>query len=191
MYGQVSTPTPTPTPSRNGPSAAVITVRVLITALTVVTFGFFSWIAMLRIAIMRRGRRDWALFWGQLVLNIACLATLEQSFADHWISDVGMAGLLVQMAAVTAYFLVVDIRHHQPAPIVLMAPPPPPYRPLGYAYGPDGAPVTTTPGGAPAPYVCAAPVPAQPPAAPRIEQVRAELDELSDLLRGTDREDGK
>ncbi|MEU9296736.1 hypothetical protein [Streptomyces sp. NPDC048266] len=167
MYGQVPTPAPTPLPApvrATGPSAATITVRVLLTVLVVLSLGFLAWVAMLRIAIMRRSGRDWALFWGQLVLNIACVVPLEQRFADTWMNTAGMVALLVQMAIVTCYFLVVDIRHHQPAPILIMVPPPParppyPYQPIGHV---------------PAP---------QPPGGQRIDQVRAELDELSDLLR--------
>lgn len=75
-----------------------------------------------------------------------------------------MVALLVQMAIVTCYFLVVDIRHHQPAPVVIMVPPPPARPP--YPYQPTGH----------------VPTP-RPPGGQRIHQVRAELDELSDLLR--------
>ncbi|MFF8608777.1 hypothetical protein ACF06X_22860 [Streptomyces sp. NPDC015346] len=162
-------------PRRPGPPAGVIAVRVTICALMVLTCGFLAWVGMLRIAIMRRGGRDWALFWAQLALNIACLATLEQRLADHWISNVGMAGLLVQMAAVTAYYLVVDVRHHRPAPA--LAPYGPGYGPYGYGYRANAAMTVSQP-----PPVPQAP-PVSPQAAPRIEQVRAELDELSDLLR--------
>ncbi|MEF9883363.1 hypothetical protein [Streptomyces sp. P9-A4] len=198
MYGQVPTPAPTPTgaptPARaGGPSAATITVRVLITVLVLLSLGFLAWVAMLRIAIMRRSGRDWALFWAQLVLNIGCVVPLEERFADTWMNTAGMVVLLVQMAIVTFYFLVVDIRHHQRAPIVVMAPPPPPYLPMGHVYtqGAPGTPptVVTRPdqAGAPNPYTCAPPLPANqaplPPYPPRIDQVRAELDELSDLLR--------
>lgn len=86
MYGQVPTPAPTPLPApvrATGPSAATITVRVLLTVLVVLSLGFLAWVAMLRIAIMRRSGRDWALFWGQLVLNIACVVPLEQRFSRH------------------------------------------------------------------------------------------------------------
>ncbi|QGZ49307.1 hypothetical protein GPZ77_13805 [Streptomyces sp. QHH-9511] len=171
---------PVTPPRRPGPSAGVIAVRVIICALMVLTCGFLAWIGMLRIAIMRRGGRDWALFWAQLVLNVACLATLEQRLADHWISNVGMAGLLLQMAAVTAYYLVVDIRHHRPSPAF------PPYgqghAPYGYGY-PASAMAVPQPAPLPQSTPLPQPPPVPPQAAPRIEQVRAELDELSDLLR--------
>ncbi|WP_395360978.1 hypothetical protein ACHGLA_14670 [Streptomyces sp. YH02] len=188
MYGQVPTPaaTPAPAPPRaTGPSAATITVRVIITVLVVLSLGFLAWVAMLRIAIMRRTGRDWALFWTQLVLNIGCVVPLEQRFADTWMNTAGMIVLLVQMAIVTCYFLVVDIRHHQPAPVVIMVPshhlpqpqqqpqaypygtPPPGYAPPGYAtpgYGYPPAAVTApspVPGQAPGQVQGAAPGPVQ------------------------------
>ncbi|MFD7572418.1 hypothetical protein ACFV6U_18110 [Streptomyces sp. NPDC059810] len=235
MYGQVPTPaaTPAPAPPRaTGPTAATITVRVLITVLVVLSLGFLAWVAMLRIAIMRRTGRDWALFWGQLVLNVGCVVPLEQRFAGTWMNTAGMIVLLVQMALVTCYFLVVDIRHHQPAPVVIMVPSPPlpPSQPYGYGTPPPGYPapgyatpgygyppaaVTTPspslnpspspspnphPSPGPNPYA-STPLPATPPpsvpappapsGAPRIEQVRAELDELSDLLRQAGEGDGR
>ncbi|MFH9726769.1 hypothetical protein ACH4M4_27955 [Streptomyces sp. NPDC017254] len=197
MYGQVPTPAP---PRAAGPSAATVTVRVLITVLVVLSLGFLAWVAMLRIAIMRRAGRDWALFWVQLVLNVGCVVPLEQRFAGTWMNTVGMVVLLVQMAIVTCYFLVVDIRHHQPAPVVIVVPSPPhlslphppPHPPSAYPYGtPPGygygyPPPAVT---APAPGQAPAPVPA--PGAPRIDQVRAELDELSDLLRHTGEGEGR
>ncbi|MGW1253178.1 hypothetical protein [Streptomyces sp. NPDC002535] len=239
MYGQVPTPaaTPAPVPPRaGGPTAATITVRVLITVLVVLSLGFLAWVAMLRIAIMRRTGRDWALFWGQLVLNVGCVVPLEQRFAGTWMNTAGMIVLLVQMALVTCYFLVVDIRHHQPAPVVIMVPspspplaqpygygtPPPGYPAPGYAapgyagpaYGYPPAAVTTPspsptasptphPSPGPNPYAStplpaaqvppppSVPAPPGPSGAPRIEQVRAELDELSDLLRQAGEGDGR
>ncbi|MER5312917.1 hypothetical protein ABT034_34675 [Streptomyces sp. NPDC002773] len=192
MYGQVPTPTTAPVSARAaGPSAATITVRVLITVLVVLSLGLLAWVAMLRIAIMRRSGRDWALFWVHLVLNIACVVPLEQRFAGTWMNTAGMVALLVQMAVVACYFLVVDIRHHQPAPVMVMVPPPParppmqpsaqppyPYQPIGYAQAPQLPLPTASPAPTPAP-------------GPRIDQVRAELDELSDLLRTGEEGEGR
>ncbi|MCZ0209797.1 hypothetical protein OZK63_30820 [Streptomyces sp. UMAF16] len=78
-----------------------------------------------------------------------------------------------------------------PAPAVPTAPAPVPHRAPGAPHTPP--PVSHTP--PPAPY---APVPGPPPAVPlprppapaRIEQVRAELDELSDYLRRQDGHEG-
>ncbi|MFE4986551.1 MULTISPECIES: hypothetical protein [unclassified Streptomyces] len=168
MYGQVPTPaaTPAPAPPRAaGPSAATITVRVLITVLVVLSLGFLAWVAMLRIAIMRRTGRDWALFWAQLVLNIGCVVPLEQRFADTWMNTAGMIVLLVQMAIVTCYFLVVDIRHHQPAPVVIMVPSPQPQQAYPYGTPPHGyaTPGYATPGYGYPPAAVTAPSPGQAP----------------------------
>ncbi|WP_055603553.1 hypothetical protein, partial [Streptomyces aureus] len=167
MYGQVPTPaaTPAPAPPRaTGPSAATITVRVLITVLVVLSLGFLAWVAMLRIAIMRRTGRDWALFWGQLVLNVGCVVPLEQRFAGTWMNTAGMIVLLVQMAIVTCYFLVVDIRHHQPAPVVIMVPAPSPHLPQQQSPQPRSYPYGTPPPGYATPGY-ATPGPGYPPAA--------------------------
>lgn len=130
-------------------SVKVITVRVVFSVLVVLTLGLLAWTAMLRLAIVRRTRRDWLLFWGQLTVNIGCLSMLHTHFKDTWVSNAGMAVLLVQGLAVVVYYLVADIHFHQ-----RRLPAPPPYPP-------------------------AAPL----PPSPRIHQVRAELDELSSLLR--------
>lgn len=127
-------------------SVKVITVRVVFSVLVVLTLGLLAWTAMLRLAIMRRTRRDWLLFWGQLTVNIGCLSMLHTHFKDTWVSNLGMAVLLVQALVVVVYYLVVDIHFHQ-----RRLPVPPPRPPV--------------------------------PPSPRIHQVRAELDELSSLLR--------
>ncbi|MFG2927942.1 hypothetical protein [Streptomyces achromogenes] len=76
-----------------------------------------------------------------------------------------------------------------PAPAVPTAPAPVPHRAPGAPHTPP--PVSHTP--PPAPYAPvpppAAPLP-RPPAPARIEQVRAELDELSDYLRRRDGHEG-
>ncbi|MFF7815811.1 hypothetical protein ACFZCF_28380 [Streptomyces sp. NPDC007945] len=194
MYG----PPPASAPRPGGSSAGAVAVRVLLTVLAVVSLGFLAWVAMLRIAIMRRTGRDWALFWTQLLLNIACVVPLEQRFAGTWMNTAGMIALLVQMVAVVCYYLIVDTRHHH-APAPLPAPLPPAPAPVpGYGY-PPAYPGTATTAPSPSPHLNPLPNPyAQPPEprpypprtpppaappSPRIDQVRAELDELSDLLR--------
>ncbi|MBD0746521.1 hypothetical protein [Streptomyces sp. CBMA152] len=127
-------------------SVKVITVRVVFSVLVVLTLGLLAWTAMLRLAIVRRTRRDWALFWAQLTVNLGCLSMLHTHFKDTWVSNVGMAVLLLQGLAVVVYYLIADIHFHQRSLPVL-----PPHPPL--------------------------------PPSPRIHQVRAELDELSSLLR--------
>ncbi|MER5735462.1 MULTISPECIES: hypothetical protein [unclassified Streptomyces] len=201
MYGQMPA-APAPRPG-GGPSAKAVAVRVLVTAAVVLSLGLLAWVAMLRLAIMRRTVRDWALFWLQLAATVGCFVLLQEEDQNSWQINVG-AGLVIAMAtAVTAHYLAADIKHHR-APA---APGPyPPLHPHAPAYGyPPVNPATavTLPGGhppqgqapnpyatptpAPVPHPAQAPTPAPGPAtpahSPRIDQVRAELDELSDLLR--------
>lgn len=174
-------PAPAP-PARPAASVGVIAVRVIISVLIVLSLGLLSWVAMLRIAIMRGRGKDWVLFWGQLALNITCLGMLHTAFADSWISDAGMAGLLVMALVVVIHYLIADIHHHQrprypPAPPMWI--PPVPYGPPHPGLHPYAQ--------APQPQVQPQPQPEKP----RIEQVRAELDELSDYLRKDRKEEGK
>ncbi|MEU1078434.1 MULTISPECIES: hypothetical protein [unclassified Streptomyces] len=127
-------------------SMKVITIRVVFSVLVVLTLGLLAWTAMLRLAILRRTRRAWALFWAQLAVNLGCLSMLHTHFKDSWVSTAGMVILLVQALVVLIYYLAADIHFHQRR--LPPAPPHPPARP-----------------------------------SPRIHQVRAELDELSSLLR--------
>ncbi|MET9350142.1 hypothetical protein [Streptomyces termitum] len=183
-----------------GASAGTVAVRVVVTAAVVLSLGLLAWVAMLRLAIMRRTPRDWALFWVQLALTVGCFVLLQERFANSWRSDAG-AGLVIVMAiAVVWHYLAADIRHHR-APA---APAPAPYPPQGYGYPAAGVTAPPAPYGPqvpnpyaatvphPAPHPLPAPPPGPPaatppptsPSSPRIDQVRAELDELSDLLRG-------
>ncbi|WP_455351370.1 hypothetical protein [Streptomyces sp. SYSU K217416] len=200
MHGPVPAP-----PTRPAASVGVIAVRVIISAMTVLSLGLLAWVAMLRIAIMRGRGKDWLLFWGQLVLNVTCLGMLHTAFADSWISDAGMAGLLLMAVGVAIHYLIADIHHHQrphqtAAPIPMRVPPlpyGPPQPGYGYPHQHTGTPVpghTPAPTHTPTPTPAPGPIPPQPqpqpqhPAPPRIDQVRAELDELSDYLR---REEGR
>ncbi|MFF5704468.1 hypothetical protein ACFY7H_18485 [Streptomyces sp. NPDC012794] len=182
-------------PPQQGPhghrptSGAAMTLRVLFTALPVLSCGFFSWGALLRLAILTRKPRDWALLVLTLVLSVVWITFIEldpTADTSGWQSDLGAGGSIFTGFAVCVYYLVSDIRHHEakalaPAPWYPPAPQPPyaqhhqpqpPHQTTpGYGYPPDGPP-----GARP-------PVPPQQPAPPRIGQVRAELDELSELLR--------
>ncbi|TGA95246.1 hypothetical protein E4099_25840, partial [Streptomyces palmae] len=117
MYGPGPGFAPQVPPPRSR-AAVVVLLRVIFAVLPLLSIGFLSWVSMLRLAIVHRRRLDWGLFWGELVLVVACLVTLEDHFSDSWISDVGMAVLLVTAVAVTAYFLIVDIGRHRTGPAV-------------------------------------------------------------------------
>ncbi|MGW2815449.1 hypothetical protein [Streptomyces sp. NPDC001415] len=190
---------PQPRPS----GAGAIVLRVLFALLPLLSIGMLSWTALLRLAIVTRRGAHWALFWAQLAVFVFFFAFIMAAPDDEndWRMDVGMIGLLSLAVASTAYFLYADIRHAAQPPFV--AHPFGQYGgPAGYGpphipgttapqFGPYANPYADTPVPAPAPSAPPAPVPPQShfPAAPRIEQVRAELDELSQYLRkGTEGE---
>ncbi|MET9551461.1 hypothetical protein [Streptomyces sp. NPDC006645] len=172
----------TPTPG------VLALLRVLFVALPLLTCGFLSWAATLRVAIVTRSVLNWWLFIGNVVLSIMWIVYLAQDNTDDFSSpegNIGMIGMLSTGAAAIAYFLYADFKHYR-APVGAYAgsyPPPGPqhgYRPPangGYGYGGPTGPVATPQPQPPQPR-------SRPPQQqPRIDQVRAELDELSDLLR--------
>ncbi|MEU3747895.1 MULTISPECIES: hypothetical protein [Streptomyces] len=191
MYG----PPQAPQPSPPGPaSGGLIALRVLFVALPLLSCGFLAWAPMLRLAILTRAVRDWVFFGLAFVVATALfvyMGVTGEKEATDLEAVIGVGTILALGAGSVAYYLVGEIRYYDRRRAMAV---PAPYGPLGYGYGPDRSAATTTPSSppAPAPYFGAVPQPVQPPTAPRIEQVRAELDELSDLLRqdGRDGRDG-
>ncbi|MCP9958685.1 MULTISPECIES: hypothetical protein [Streptomyces] len=194
MYG----PGPVP-PQRRTPTHVVV-LRVLFAVLPLLSLGFLTGAATMRLALVTRRVLDWWLFALSVVLTVVSMV-LTVDDTDSARSDLGVAGLLLNAALFTGYFLYADLRHHD---LRAAGPAPSPYATTfpaggGQGYPPQGVvypapPAAVPPYGPPQPHAVPAPatpapVPARsgPPAAPRIDQVRAELDELSDLLR---REDG-
>ncbi|MER5732458.1 hypothetical protein ABT084_29685 [Streptomyces sp. NPDC002138] len=160
-----------------------VVLRVIFAVLPLLTFGFLAWITMLRLAIVTRAGRDWALFAlsaGLGVLGFVLVGTDPVPNAGGARSDVGMSIALTTAVATLAYFLYADLRRENRPPAADWYPPPhPPQAPYGYGYPPQAA----TPAPAPTQPPQAFQQPQQPPSPPRIGQVRAELDELSELLR--------
>ncbi len=183
MYGNNAAPPP---PSRG--AATVITLRVLYAAAGFLTCGLLACVPLFRVAVLRGRWYDWTAAWGSLPLSIACLAVVGSLPETDHRTDAAMAGLLLIGAAATAYFLVIDIRlHAAPRPFAGY---PPHHTPVpGPHYGPAYPAGPYTPP-APVQHPVAPPPRHQPPqhhpAPARIDQVRAELDELSDYLRGHD-----
>ncbi|MFB9516238.1 hypothetical protein [Streptomyces purpureus] len=181
-------------------------LRVLFTLVPLITIGFLTGVTAMRIAIVTRRAWDWVYFVVSVVVTIGSVASFPED-TDSAQMDVAMSVLLLNAAAAAAYFLYADIRHHERlgAHPGVQQPGRPPFNPYattmppqggGYAHPqqqtapqlppqpqPQSPPYTAAPAPTPAP----AP-PAAPPQSPRINQVRAELDELSDLLR---KEEGK
>lgn len=191
----------------------LVFVRVLFVVVSVFSIGFLAWTMLLRLAIVTRKSLDWGLFVAVLAIDVLSMVLLgtepgeEVHTAGGW---TGIALLLGTLVAAIAYYLAAEIRHfHQ-----LRYGPYAAASPSAYGY-----PQATTPYTAPSPHtpppaprtpapqqphhtpvprppqhtpVQQTPIPAPPqrPAPARIDQVRAELDELSDYLRQQDGRQG-
>ncbi|MFD9539705.1 hypothetical protein [Streptomyces sp. NPDC060022] len=182
-------------PRRRPSQATLITLRVLFVALTMLSCGFLAWAAMLRLAIVTRRKRDWYLLALVFALNVGLIVffgMLPEDADDMTDSEafIGIGWLFVVVVGTITYYLYAEIRHFVPYGGPHPGPSSLPYggyvqqqtspaapRPT-YGY----PPVPTPP---PAQPPAATPPPAVPsPASPqRLDQVRAELDELSDYLR--------
>ncbi|GGS06352.1 hypothetical protein GCM10010252_51540 [Streptomyces aureoverticillatus] len=203
MHGHGYAPPHPPAPSDG---SSQVTLRVLFVVLAVVTCGFLAWAAMLRLALVTRKTRDWALFAVVVALEATAVVLIGIDPGDDEFSGPGNAGMTILVSTVVpviAYYLTMDIRHcgrlraqalyAQPQfPGYVQQPQPQP-QPQQPAYGyPSPAPAphvththTPAPAPAPPPHTPAGHTPPPPtrPAPARINQVRAELDELSDYLR--------
>ncbi|MCY0934725.1 hypothetical protein [Streptomyces sp. H34-S4] len=179
----------TPPPHGHQPSTGgVVALRVLFALLPILSCGFLAWGTMLRLALVTRQRRDWWLLAASAVLAVVWPAL---SGADPtpdntgWQANTGAIGAVLTGLSITVYYLVTDIRYHQARQAVpalgwyppAASPYTPTQRPPSYGYPP--VPHQTP---APTPRQVPEPAPAPTPP-PRIGQVRAELDELSELLR--------
>ncbi|MCX5406791.1 hypothetical protein OHA37_23315 [Streptomyces sp. NBC_00335] len=189
----------TPPPHGHQPSTGgVVALRVLFALLPILSCGFLAWGTMLRLALVTRKPRDWWLLaacGAAEVLSLALIGADPTPDASAWQGNAGAFGTLLNGLAVCIYYLVADIRHFEAQkaqPAAGWYPPPaspyvPPQQQTGPAYGyppmaqttPQHHPLQPQ---QPAPQQApeSAPAPTPPP---RIGQVRAELDELSELLR--------
>ncbi|WTB83524.1 alanine and proline-rich secreted protein Apa [Streptomyces cellulosae] len=207
MYGHGAPPPP---PS----SGSVITQRVLYAASGVLCCGMLTAVPLFRVAVLRGRVFDWIAAWVSIPLVVGCIAVIGSYPEEDWRTDAGLAVMLLMGACASAYYLTVDIRlPRRQNPYGGPVPPSPhattvhaPNGPAPYGYPQPASPYTPTalsqpqsphtpyPGPVPpstAPHTPVPPPQAQPPQGPapaRIDQVRAELDELSDYLR---RQDGQ
>ncbi|MEU6391276.1 hypothetical protein [Streptomyces sp. NPDC046939] len=190
-------------------------MRVLFVAIAVLTIGFLGFVPMLRLALTTRSKVDWRVFIGVAAVQLVCwIAVFSDPGGEEfttWYGNAGMGLMLINLAVSVTYYLIADIRHAHRNRQPLGAPlygvpgpqqqygypqPQPQPRPQPYAQPQPPAPPslhampTQVSGPAPTPVPPTPPTPAprsQTPPPHRIDQVRAELDELSDYLR---REDG-
>jgi hypothetical protein len=183
------------------PTGALVLVRVLFVGISVFCIGFLAWTMLLRLAIVTRKSLDWGLFVAALAADILSIVLLGSEPGEDVHTTGGYVGitlLLGTLVASIAYYLAADIRHFQqlregayvgqPSPAYGYPQPgqpsqaPPPYT-ATTAQQHTPPPMPHTP--VPQPPM-STPPPQQRPAPARIDQVRAELDELSDYLRKHD-----
>ena len=193
-------------PVKPPPSTGLLVfLRVFFVVISVCSFGLLGWTMMLRLALVTRKSLDWGLFVATLAAEILGIVLLGTEGGEEIHTPGGWLGLALlfgSLVVVIAYYLSADIRHfhqlsypaagyarHQqtPAPVYGY---PQQQSPYNSATGPH-TPVPPVPPSTPIPQ-SGTPTPTPPPQRPapaRIDQVRAELDELSDYLRK--HEDGR
>ncbi|MGW7093042.1 hypothetical protein [Streptomyces sp. NPDC054874] len=184
---------PTPQQTTSRPSSATLTaVRVILVTVTVLSCGLLGWIAMLRLAIVTRRTRDWVLMAVVVVLNIGLFVFIMETPDDpDAMSDAQalllFAWLVVVLTGVITYYLYAEIRHYgSPPPYAVPGHPTPlPYQqqPAQQQHQSHHQQQSQHPRPQPNPYTVQTPPPTPTPAPQRLDQVRAELDELSDYLR--------
>ncbi|WP_425832843.1 hypothetical protein [Streptomyces fractus] len=195
MYG------PGAAPPRRESDGAALTLRVLFPALSVLTCGLLSCAPLFRIAVLRRNPLDWVLAIVSLPVTITLFGIVGSLPEEDSRTDVALALLLLIALGSAVYFLIYDLRRPRPAPPLSPYAPTAPSGPTAYGHPQPQRPWPAAPpqphamppqtmGTTPAPIPTPAPPPAPPrnqaPPPHRIDQVRAELDELSDYLRKQD-----
>ncbi|MGQ4385044.1 hypothetical protein [Streptomyces sp. SAS_270] len=179
----------------------LVFVRVLLVVISVFTLGLLAWIMILRLAIVTRKSLDWGLLVAAIAADVLSLVLMGTEPGDEIHTTGGWLGLALlfgTLVAAISYYLAAEIRHFHQLRFPAYAPQP--------AYGypapqPSPSPYTATTAPqhpmtplAPMPQATQTPMPHTPvpqpppqrPAPARIDQVRAELDELSDYLRKQD-----
>lgn len=193
MHGYGPTPQQQTT-SRPSPGT-LTTVRVILVTVTVLSCGLLGWVAMLRLAFVTRRPRDWVLLAVVIALNAALFGfIMDTPDNPEDMSDAAalfmMVWIVALLAGVITYYLYMEIRHYSalgsPAPYTAPGHPAPlPYQQhQQHQRGQQGQhPPHQQQSPQPNPYTVQTPPPTPAPAPQRLDQVRAELDELSDYLR--------
>jgi hypothetical protein len=188
-------------PVQRPPHDAVLVLwRVVFVALGVFSVGLLMWAMMLRLAIVTRRSLDFGLLVAVAAADVLSFVLLGTEPGDDVHTTGGYLGITLlfgTLLATVVYYLAADVRHFQrqreayaaqtygympprPASPYVTATPPraqSPHTPPPHTVSPiPGPPLTQPP----------IPAPPQRPAPARIDQVRAELDELSDYLRKHD-----
>ncbi|MFJ4784660.1 hypothetical protein [Streptomyces sp. NPDC088794] len=202
MYGHGAVP-----PARS--DSNVVTLRVMFAAIGTLCCGILACVPLFRVAFLRGRKVDWALAWASLPVSIGCFAVVGSLPESDPRTDIAMGAVILLGLFSSVYFLVADIRFHQQQRQPGYGyPPQGPTVQSGYGYPQPTTPFGTTPvpqppvpqpplhqtqlpqppqhHTPPQPHTPVPPPPPQRPAPARIDQVRAELDELSDYLRRHD-----
>ncbi|MER5528890.1 hypothetical protein ABT075_30640 [Streptomyces sp. NPDC002677] len=181
--------------------AVLVLLRVVFVAMGVFSVGFLAWAMMLRLAVVTRRSADYGLLVAVAVADILSIVLLATEPGDDVHTAGGYLGITLlfgTLLATIVYYLAADVRHfqRQREAYAAQAPAqtygyPPPASPYTTATTPLGTPPPHTVPPVPRPPLSQPPIPAPPqrPAPARIDQVRAELDELSDYLRKHDGQD--
>jgi hypothetical protein len=189
------------------PTGQLVFLRVLFVVVSVCSFGLLGWIMMLRLALVTRRSLDWGLLVATFAAQVLGFVLIGTEPGEEIHTPGGWTGLILllgSLVASIAYYLAAEIRHYhqlgyayaaytahrQQSPAHAYGYPQPPYATGAGPHTPV-PPMTPIPQPPPQPR-SQTPAPAPPPQRPapaRIDQVRAELDELSDYLRK--HEDGR
>jgi hypothetical protein len=158
--------------------AVLVLLRVVFVAMGLFSVGFLAWVMMLRLATVTRRSADYGLLVAVAAADILSIVLLATEPGDDVHTVGGYLGITLLFGALLAtvvYYLAADVRHFQRQREAYGAQPP--HTPPPHTVPPVARPPHSQP-----------PIPAPPqrPAPARIEQVRAELDELSDYLRKHD-----
>ena len=202
---------PIPPPRRTTASrVGVVALRILLVLVPPFTLGFLAFVPLVRVAAVRRRAADWALCCIVALLSVVGFALIGTDSSDNgWQTALGMIDILGLALICPVYFLVAELRWHNRryAPVYRPVPgypqpqplPQPHQYPAPYQYPNAGVPPysapPSTPVPRPVPVAVAVPasmppsMPASPsPSGGRIDQVRAELDELSAYLHAQEQE---
>ncbi|MFE9685002.1 hypothetical protein ACFYXC_11605 [Streptomyces sp. NPDC002701] len=190
-------------PVKPPPSTGLLVfLRVSFVVVSVCSFGLLGWTMMLRLALVTRKSLDWGLLVATFAAEALGLVLIGTEPGDEIHTPGGWTGLALlfgSLVPVISYYLAAEIRHFHEQSHAYAAYAPR-RQPPATAYGYPQPPYAATAGPhTPVPPMPAVPQPQSRPAAPtpppqrpapaRIDQVRAELDELSDYLRK--QEDGR
>jgi hypothetical protein len=159
--------------------------RVVLAAISLLSLGMLAWVPLLWLAAFSRRTGDWIRC--AVVAAASAAAIVLAGYTDNeddWQTNAGVCTLIVLAVGGALYFVVVDLWRHAAAGSAVPSPSHESYLPPSPPHQPWYAADQPQPVYPPAPYALPA-----PSGSGRIDQVRAELDELSDYLRsqGEDR----